>query len=183
MSGDDSGGPYYGSRPMSDWFQTYGYAIVDDRLVTGGYPLDATDVAVLVDRTGITRVLNLCQDGEYEPGERDAVRAAYAAHGIVEERIDVVDFGDVLPGVLEQGVRVAVPWLDAGETVYIHCRAGWQRSATVAAGVLAVHHGIEPDAALGRIKRRKPSAQPLPHQLEGLWRWWRARQARARPGT
>lgn len=163
---------------MSDWFQTYGFATVDDGLVTGGYPLDAQDVAALVDGAGITRVLNLCQDTEYEPGERDAVSAAYAAHGIVEERIDVIDFGDVLPGALEQGVRVAVPWLQAGETVYIHCRAGWQRSATVAAGVLAVRHGIEPDAALGRIKRRKPSAQPLHHQLEGLWRWWRARQAR-----
>lgn len=165
---------------MSDWFQTYGFATVDDRLVMGGYPLDADDVATLVVRAGVTRVLNLCQDAEYEAGERAAVSTAYAAHGIVEERIDVIDFGDVLPGALEQGVRVAVPWLQAGETVYIHCRAGRQRSATVAAGVLAVHHGIEPDDALGRIKRRKPSAQPLHHQLEGLWRWWRTRQAHAR---
>jgi atypical dual specificity phosphatase len=168
---------------MSDWFENYGFAPVGDGLVTGSYPLDAADVGALVDRAGITRVLNLCQDVEYEAGERDAVVSAYAAHGIVEERIDVVDFGDVLPGVLEQGVRVVVPWLQAGETVYIHCRAGWQRSATVAAGVLAVHLGIEPDDALGRIKRRKPSAQPLQHQLESLWRWWRAREARAHPGS
>lgn len=163
---------------MSDWFDTYGFAVVDDRLVTGGFPLDDGDVQRLVAATGITRVLNLCQDAEYEPGEREAVVAAYAARGIVEHRIDLVDYGDVLPGALEEGVRVVVPWLEAGETVYLHCRAGWQRSATVAAGVLAVRHGVEPDEALGRIRRRKPSAQPLHHQLEGLWRWWRARLAR-----
>ena len=162
---------------MSDWFDTYGFAVVDDSgLVTGGYPLDDADVARLVERAGVTRVLNLCEDGEYEPGERESVVAAYASRAIVEERLGLVDFGDVLPGALERGVRIVVPWLQEGETVYVHCRAGWQRSATMAAGILAVHHGIEPDDALGRIKRRKPSAQPLHHQLEGLWRWWRVRQ-------
>lgn len=164
---------------MSDWFETYGFAAVDERLVTGAYPLDAGDVARLVAEAGITRVVNLCQDEEYEEGERRAVDEAYAQHGILEHRLELIDFGEVLPGALEQGVRIAVPWLEGGETVYIHCRAGWQRSATVAAGVLAVRLQIEPDEALGRIKSRKPSAQPLHHQLEGLWRWWRARQARA----
>ena len=163
---------------MSDWFETYGFAVVDERLVSGAYPCDAADVERLVREAGVTRVVNLCQDEEYEPGEREEVEAAYAAHGVVEHRIELVDFGEVLPGALEQGVRVAVPWLQEGETVYVHCRAGWQRSATVAAGVLAVHLDIEPDDALGRIKSRKPSAQPLHHQLEGLWRWWRARLAR-----
>lgn len=161
---------------VSDWFDTYGFALVDDRLATGGFPLDDGDVARLA-AAGITRVLNLCEDREYEDGERAAVTAAYARRGIAEERLGVVDFGEVLPGALERGVRIALPWLDAGETVYVHCRAGWQRSATVAAGILAVHHGIEPDEALGRIRRRKPSAQPLHHQLEGLWRWWRTRAA------
>ena len=35
--------------------------------------------------------------------------------------------------------------------------------------------GITPDQALAQIKRRKPSAEPLPHQLEDLHRWWRLR--------
>ncbi|WP_372789457.1 dual specificity protein phosphatase family protein [Paraconexibacter sp.] len=164
---------------MSDWFDTYGFVVVDDGgLVTGGYPLEEEDVRRLVERTGVTRVLNLCEDREYEPGEREDVERAYARRGIVEERLGLVDFGDVLPGALERGVQTVVPWLQEGETVYVHCRAGWQRSATVAAAILAVQHGIEPDEALGRIQRRKPSAQPLHHQLEGLWRWWRARLAR-----
>ncbi|WP_196189047.1 dual specificity protein phosphatase family protein [Conexibacter sp. W3-3-2] len=163
---------------MSDWFERYGFALVDERLATGAYPLDAADVARLRDELGVTRVLNLCEDAEYEEGERLAVDEAYAHHGILEHRLQLIDYGEVLPGALEQGAREVVPWLDGGETVYVHCRAGWQRSATVAAAALSVRFGIEPDAALGRIRERKPSAQPLHHQLEGLWRWWRTRQAR-----
>lgn len=161
---------------VSHWFENYGFRTVDDGLVTGAYPLDAGDVERLVGEAGVTCVLNLCQDQEYGHGERDEVEAAYAEHGVQEHRIQVADYSQVMPGLLEQGADVAVPWLRSRETVYIHCRAGWQRSATVAAGVLALHLRVEPDEALGRIQRRKPSAQPLHHQLEGLWRWWRTRQ-------
>jgi protein-tyrosine phosphatase len=73
-------------------------------------------------------------------------------------------------------------WLDAGERVYVHCRAGWQRSAAVATAVLARREGIDVDEALRRIRARRPEAEPLPHQAEGLRRWWRLRAARDRAG-
>jgi len=63
----------------------------------------------------------------------------------------------------------------------VHCRAGWQRSAAVAAGVVALHEGMGIDEALAYVQTRKPSADPLPHQREDLRRWWRTR-ASARPG-
>ena len=69
-------------------------------------------------------------------------------------------------------------WLEAGERVYLHCRAGWQRSAAVAAAVVARRDGIDLDEALFAIRRRKPSAEPLDHQLEDLRRWWRLRSVR-----
>lgn len=160
---------------VSEWFDNYDFRVVDDGLVTGAQPSDAADVARLVGEAGVTRVINLCEDVEYEDGERIEVEAAYAAAGVVEHRIHLIDFGHVTPEALDDGVATAVPWMESGETVYVHCRAGWQRSATVAAGVLAVHAGVEVDEALHRIQRRKPSAQPLHHQLEGLWAWWRGR--------
>ena len=43
-------------------------------------------------------------------------------------------------------------WLDEGEVVYLHCRAGWQRSAAVAAGAIAIREGIEPE--------QRPSSGP-----------------------
>jgi predicted protein tyrosine phosphatase len=57
----------------------------------------------------------------------------------------------------------------------VHCRAGWQRSAAVAAGVVAIREGLEIDDALAAVKQRKPSAHPLPHQIRDLRAWWEGR--------
>jgi protein-tyrosine phosphatase len=159
---------------VSDWFERFGRAEVADDLVIGSYPTDADDVALLA-ADGITCVLNLCENSEYDDGERDAVAAALRGAGIREQRVTLVDYGGLLPGAIEQAATAVAAWLADGQRVYLHCRAGWQRSAAVAAAALALHDGIDPEEALARIKRRKPSAEPLAHQLQDLHRWWRLR--------
>ncbi len=162
---------------MSDWFERFGYAEVADGLLTGAYPLDADDVGVLAGED-VTCVFNLCEDVEYEIGAREDVELALERFGIVEQRLDVVDYGGLLPGQLEQATNAVLDWLESGERVYLHCRAGWQRSAAVATGVVARRDGLDLDEALGRIRKRKPSAEPLSHQIEDLRRWWRVRSVR-----
>jgi len=160
---------------MSDWFEHFGFAEVADDLLIGAYPQDAGDVAALRE-AGVTRVLNLVQDSEYDAGGRDACALALAEAGIDEERIEVVDYGNLLAGHLERATRQALAWLDEGERVYIHCRAGMQRSATVAAAVVMLRDGLATDDALASIRARKPSAQPLAHQRRDLARWWDLRR-------
>lgn len=157
--------------PMSNWFRAYGFADVDDNLLVGSYPLDDEDVRMLA-RMHIDRVLNLVEDDEYDPGDRERIVAAYEAAGIDEERMRLVDFGRIPPDLLEAAVQKVRAWLDEGHRVYVHCRAGWQRSPAVAAGVVAVRDGLDIEHALEQIQRRKPSAEPLPHQREDLLRWW-----------
>ena len=159
---------------MSEWFERYGRAEVGDGLMTGSYPCDREDVAALA-ADGVTCLVNLCEDGEYEDGWRASVEAALRERGLQEQRFEIVDYGRLMPDAIERSARQVVTWLDDGERVYVHCRAGWQRSAAVAAAALSVRDGIEPDEALGQIKRRKPSAEPLSHQREDLYRWWRLR--------
>jgi protein-tyrosine phosphatase len=160
---------------VSRWFRSYGFAQVDDRLVTGAYPLDADDVGVLASLS-ISHVLNLAQDAEYRAGQHEAVAAAYDAEGIEERRIDVADYGHLPPELLEAAVTTVVGWLEQPDgAAYVHCRAGWQRSAAVAAGVVAVREGLDVDDALAAVKQRKPSADPLPHQVRDLHSWWDAR--------
>jgi len=145
--------------------------------MSGAYACDADDVSALA-ADGVTCVMNLCEDDEYEDGDRDAVVAAYASRSIAEERVGVVDYGNLMPGAIEVAAQQVAAWLNEGEHVYVHCRAGWQRSAVVAAAALAVRDGIDPEEALAAIKRRKPSSEPLPHQLQDLRRWWRMRLIR-----
>lgn len=161
---------------MSDWFERFGFAEVGDDLLMGAYPQDADDVATLRD-AGVTAVFNLVQDVEYQhAGGREACAAALAEAGIREERIALVDYGNLLPGHIEHAVTTVLAWLEAGERVYVHCRAGMQRSAVVSAAVVALHEGLDARAALAQVRARNPQADPLSHQRNDLQRWWDARR-------
>jgi protein-tyrosine phosphatase len=168
--------------PMSDWFERFGYAEVADNLLIGAYPLDAVDVATL-GAAGVTAIFNLVEDAEYAEGEREVVLQTLADMGIREQRISFVDYGALLPGQVEEAVRAILAWLDAGERVYLHCRAGWQRSAAVAAGVVALRDGVDLAEALDRVAARKPDADPLPHQRHDLANWWTLRRRRDDPAA
>lgn len=159
---------------MSSWFRTYGYASVYDRLIVGALPLDESDVRML-SALGVSRVLNLVEDGEYARGERRKVERALAKEGIDEARLSTEDYGALPPELLEQGTAQVNHWLDDGEVVYLHCRAGWQRSVAVAAGAIAIRDGLDLETALTRVQSLKSTADPLPHQREDLQRWFETR--------
>ncbi|HEX3801594.1 MAG TPA: dual specificity protein phosphatase family protein [Solirubrobacteraceae bacterium] len=159
---------------MSSWFRSYGYASVFDGLIVGALPLDETDVRML-STLGVTRVLNLVEDDEYKRGARRKVERALERAGIEEHRLSTEDFGNLTPELLEQATVQVNAWLDDGETVYLHCRAGWQRSAAVAAGAIALRAGVSLDTALRMVQALKNTADPLPHQREDLQRWFSAR--------
>jgi len=161
---------------MSRWFQTYGFAEVHRDLIIGAYPLDSDDVRMLRGMS-VQRVLNLVEDEEYEPGRRDEIEFAFEVAGISEYRMRLTDYGRLPADMLEAAVQEVVGWLDEGGLNYVHCRAGWQRSAAVAAGAVAVYDELEIEDALDLIQRRKPSADPLPHQRADLEAWWSARRA------
>lgn len=165
---------------MSKWFRTYGYEQVYPDLFVGAYPTDLEDVAVL-HRLEVERVLNLVQDAEYAPGERDAVSLAYHRAGIVEERLRLVDFGRLPAERIEEAVAQLLDWLDDDRRVYVHCRAGRQRSAAVAAGTVAVRENVSIERALALVRHRRPTADPLPHQREDLTKWWMDRPLEANP--
>ncbi len=159
---------------MSSWFRSYGFADVLDGFLIGAYPLDQDDVAML-DWLGVECVLNLVEDSEYRPGEREEARAALEAAGMEEHRLSLTDYGGLPSQALEHAVQEVNAWLDEGKRTYLHCRAGWQRSAAVAAGVVALRGGFDIEEALAFVQSRKPSADPLPHQREDLKRWWTER--------
>lgn len=159
---------------MSDWFEHFGYAEVGGDLVMGAYPQDRDDIAALAG-AGITRILNLVQDVEYDPGAREVCVAALADAGIEEWRAELIDFGGLEAQRLESAAQMIMRWLDSGERVYVHCRAGWQRSATVVAAVISLVEGVTPRESLELLRERKPTAQPLDHQRADLLEWWERR--------
>jgi rhodanese-related sulfurtransferase len=165
---------------MSNWFRIYGFADILDDLLIGAYPLDADDVATL-SQLGVEQVLNLVEDEEYKPGARDQVGLALERSHIPESRICLVDLGDLPAEAFEEAVQQVLESLDQGRRTYVHCRAGWQRSAAVAAGVVALRSGMEIDDAVDFVRSRKPTADPLPHQRDDLRTWWAWRGGKGDP--
>lgn len=159
---------------MSSWFRSYGFVDVQEGLVVGCYPLDAGDVAML-QWAAVDRILNLVEDEEYGPGEREAVEKALAEVGIEERRLPFPDFAGLPPDQIDRAVAIIGDWLAEGHRAYVHCRAGWQRSPAIAAALLAVRDGSDIDEALAAVRSRKPLADPLPHQQEDLRQWWQER--------
>jgi atypical dual specificity phosphatase len=160
---------------MSDWFEDFGFAEVGADLLMGAYPQDADDVAALRD-AGVTAVLNLVQDVEYQlDGGREACAAELARAGIREERIELVDYGSLQADHIERAATTVLAWLHAGERVYVHCRAGMQRSAVVATAIVALQEQLDPLEALRRVRERNPQANPLAHQRQDLLSWWETR--------
>ena len=124
---------------------------------------------------GDQRVLDLAEESEYRPGDRVAVETALDASGIEEQRLPLPDYGGLPPGLIERAVQDVLAWLGEGKRTYLHCRAGWQRSAALAAGVVAIREDMDIDHALALVQSRKPSADPLPHQRDDHRRWWDSR--------
>ena len=115
---------------------------------------------------GVTAVVNLCQEREYWDGERELIVSAYLAHGIVEHHLPVIDGSTVPADVLNAAVRLAHE-----HVVYVHCRGGRERSATVATALLARIEGLSIDRALELAKERRPIFAPLAWQVSGLRAW------------
>lgn len=172
-------GPAPGANTLqrvSRWFAEFGLAAVDDqrRLFTGALPTDAGDVATLRE-LGIEVIVNLCEDREYPADARETVERSLNEAGIEECRVPFTDYGSLESARVDDAVDQVLGQLEAGRRVYLHCRAGWQRSGAVAAGALALRDGVSLEAALTDIQQRRPEAVPLQHQWEDLMAWYRGR--------
>jgi hypothetical protein len=76
---------------------------------------------------------------------------------------------------LERGVQAALPVIEAGGKVLVHCRAGIHRSVAMACCIL-IAQGMSAEAAMALCKQRRPVADPdAPHirerivKFEAVW--------------
>lgn len=152
--------PQYGRRDWlyarAVWVPTLGYNMllgrvlrlrnwwdfVDDSVIIGALPM-AWDVKRLK-QLGVTGVVNTCE--EYAgPVKR------YQLAGIEQLRVPTIDFTHPTIESVAAGVDFIERHVKAGGKVYVHCKAGRGRSATIVMGYLMKHHGMTPEAAQRRL--------------------------------
>jgi len=143
------------------------------RLYAGRNPLSELD-AVELRALGMTHLLDLREEVEWSgPGSfgREAVEAL-ARHGIERRHVPVLDLGAPSP----EALREAVDWIDDvlsrfRPRLYVHCRAGVERTATVLVAWRARDQGLSLVAALDSLRRSGYPGRPLPSQLAAAERW------------
>ncbi len=120
---------------------------VDDDVLLGALPRrrDLTSLAQL----GVTGVVNMCE--EFRGHEKEQ-RAA----GIEQLWLPTIDF---TPPALTD-IREAVDFIEShrsrGGKVYVHCKAGRGRGATIALCYLIRRYGWGVDRALQELRKRRP---------------------------
>ncbi len=91
-------------------------------------------------------------------------------------------FTPISVAVLLDGVRAALPVIERGEGVLVHCRHGKHRSVALAAAIL-IAQGYPAEEAMRLLRDRRAAADPqawyIRRQIEKFEREWMSRGARS----
>ena len=120
---------------------------VDDHVVIGAMPF-ARDVVGL-HQEGVRGVVNTCL--EYSGPE-----SLYQEHGISQFRMGTIDFTHPKLEDVKEAVEFIEEHAARGESVYVHCKAGRARSATVVLCWLMKRHGMSPIEGQQLLLERRP---------------------------
>ena len=124
---------------------------IDEHVIVGAYPF-ARDVPRLV-QEGVKAVVNTCE--EYAgPARR------YEAAGIEHLRIPTTDFAHPRLEDVKLAVEFVEKHVELKHSVYIHCKAGRARSATVALCWLVKYRGMTVEGAQKLLLEKRPHINP-----------------------
>jgi protein tyrosine phosphatase (PTP) superfamily phosphohydrolase (DUF442 family) len=148
------------------------YDRVAPRVWAGRNPLTALDVQALR-REGITHILDLRQPEEWAPprfGEEALLEIERL--GLVRRHLPITDMGAPLSSDLDEAVSFLEAVLAEPRTgVYVHCRAGMERTAAVLVAWWVKRHGCSYEAALAALREGRPILRPLPVQEAAVRNW------------
>ncbi|OYP36137.1 phosphatidylglycerophosphatase and protein-tyrosine phosphatase 1 family protein [Rhodopirellula sp. MGV] len=140
---------------------------IDEHVIVGAYPF-GKDVAGLRGE-GVRAVVNTCE-------EYAGPTIEYHKHGIEQLHIPTTDFTHPRLGDIEAAVEFIQKYKLQNDTVYIHCKAGRARSATVAVCWLMKYRQMTPDQAQQHLLAARPhsnphiASRPVVKQYEALLR-------------
>ncbi|KAI6217552.1 Phosphatidylglycerophosphatase and protein-tyrosine phosphatase 1 [Aphelenchoides besseyi] len=133
------------------------YSRVDDNLILGALPFKSMIAELKAENVGGV----VCCTEEFE------TRAAFNGMGAEQwQEADIkfchVPMQDFVGTTSRQNLHNAVKFIDnfaeQGRTVYVHCKAGRTRSATVAVCYLMHKYNYTPEQAMSAVVRARPQA-------------------------
>ncbi len=162
----------YGTRGLPK----FNFDEVGDGLFAGRNPLSARDVE-LMQGAGITHILDLREPKEWaSPHFGSEALAEIERRGIERLSAPVLDMGAPTSDGLELACQFLEENLDnQNARVYVHCRAGMERTAAVLIAYHAREFGVSYDEALAKLREGRPIFRPLPNQERAVRQWLEAK--------
>jgi protein tyrosine phosphatase (PTP) superfamily phosphohydrolase (DUF442 family) len=148
------------------------YDRITERLLAGRNPLNTADVERL-QAEGVTHILDLREPHEWQPPYiGQAALSAAESCGITRRHLPIRDTGTPQPKDFEAAVAFLTEMLLSPDTqVYVHCRAGMERTAVILIAYFARQWEADCAETLRRLQRARPKFQPLAWQYEAVEAW------------
>lgn len=148
---------------------------LEPRLLSGRQPLSELDARQLADH-GVTHVLDLRQEREWKGTGRQgaAAVAALAELGVERLALPIADGEAPDPATLDLAVDFiarAIGEEDSTGCVYVHCRAGIERTGTILLAYLARRDRQSVARTLESLTDPDRPYAPLPWQIDAVRRW------------
>ncbi|XP_008302139.1 phosphatidylglycerophosphatase and protein-tyrosine phosphatase 1 [Stegastes partitus] len=139
---------------------------VDETVILGALPFRSM-TKQLVEAENVRGVITMNE--EYETKYFCNSSEEWQAAGVEQLRLSTVDLTGV-PSLenLHRGVDFALQQREQGSSVYVHCKAGRSRSATLAAAYLIRLHCWTPEEACQKLASVRPHVLVRSAQLEML---------------
>lgn len=146
--------------------------IVCDRITAGRNPLTARDVELLAAR-GITHILDLREPQEWieAPFGAEAIEQIEQG-GLTRLNVPITDVEAPSPESLDAACRFIDEVVeDKSAHIYIHCRAGIERTGAVLVAYYARRHDVSYDESLAKLRAGRALLKPLSHQAQAARQW------------
>ena len=127
--------------------------------------MSAYDVQVLRAQ-GVTHILDLRRESEWSPPSlgQDALDEIQA-RGMAHKNVAIADAGAPTNEQLREAIEfIQAARADSANQVYVHCRAGWQRTAAVLLAYDMQARQCSFEESLRYLQARRPVLNPLPEQ-------------------
>lgn len=145
---------------------------LDSQMAAGRNPLTARDIQILQE-ADITHILDLRESHEWNPPHLgiEAMNALQEAE-ITRLHLPIIDTQPPHNTDFDAAARWLETVLSApGNKVYIHCRAGMERTAAILCAVFARRHHVSFEESLETLKQKRPIFAPLPGQVRAAKEW------------
>jgi len=143
------------------------YDRIDQSVILGAIPFRSEYTKKMVEKEKIEGVVSMNED--YELMLISHQTSGWDRMGVQFLQLPTVDiFHAPNQNKLEDGVKFINEIIPSGNSVYIHCKAGRTRSATLVACYLVARHGWTPEQAVEHIKQIRPHVLLHSQQWEAI---------------